>query len=103
VPSPASFSGCSRRCGREHAAGERFEHRLHPVSAGFAVPVFALAATGIPLAAAGDALDDRIAVAVFAGLLLGNVVGMFDASRSTISAPKSAPPPACSPPRSWRP
>ena len=30
-----------------HAAAERFEHRLRPVSAGFAVPVFAFFAAGV--------------------------------------------------------
>jgi NhaA family Na+:H+ antiporter len=68
----------------QHSVGERFEHRLHPISAGIAVPVFALAATGIPLAAAADALDDRIAVGVFAGLLLGKVLGIFGAARLAV-------------------
>jgi NhaA family Na+:H+ antiporter len=72
------------RAGERHAVAERFEHRLHPVSAGVAVPVFALAATGIPLAAASDALDDRIAVGVFAGLLLGKVVGIFGAAQLAV-------------------
>jgi len=58
-------------------ANERYEHRLHPISAGFVVPLFALAAAGIPLAAAGDALTGAIAVGVFAGLLLGKFVGVF--------------------------
>jgi NhaA family Na+:H+ antiporter len=66
---------------RGEAAGDapsaRFEHRLHPISAGFVVPVFALAAAGIPLAAAGDALSDAVAVGVFAGLLLGKFLGVF--------------------------
>ena len=65
------------RDGEEHSPSERLEHRLHPFSAGVAVPIFALAATGIPLAAAADALDDRIAIGVFAGLLIGKVTGIF--------------------------
>ena len=72
------------RDGEQHAPSERLEHRLHPFSAGVAVPVFALAATGIPLAAAGDALDDRIALGVFAGLLLGKVVGIFGGARLAV-------------------
>jgi NhaA family Na+:H+ antiporter len=55
----------------------RFEHRLHPISAGFVVPVFALAAAGIPLAAAGDALTDAVALGVFAGLLAGKFLGVL--------------------------
>ena len=56
---------------------EHLEHRLHPVSAGVVVPIFALAAAGIPLAAAGDAVSDPVALGVFAGLLLGKVTGVL--------------------------
>jgi len=62
-----------RAADEAQAPGERFEHRLHPVSAAFVVPVFALAAAGIPLAVAGDAMTDAIALGVFAGLLAGKV------------------------------
>lgn len=72
------------RDGEQHAPSERLEHRLHPFSAGVAVPVFALAATGIPLAAAGDAVDDRVALGVFAGLLIGKVVGIFGGARLAV-------------------
>ncbi len=72
------------RAGEDHSASERLEHRLHPISAGFAVPVFALAATGITLAAAGDAVSDRIAVGVFAGLLIGKVIGIYGAARVAV-------------------
>ena len=65
------------RAGEQEAPGTRFEHRLHPVSAGFAVPVFALAAAGIPLAAAGDAATDAIALGVFFGLLAGKFAGVL--------------------------
>jgi len=65
------------RPGEADAAGVRMEHRVHPISAGLAVPVFALAAAGISLGAVGDAIHDEIAVAVFAGLLLGKVIGIL--------------------------
>jgi NhaA family Na+:H+ antiporter len=74
------------RAGEEHAPSERLEHRLHPVSAGFVVPVFALAAAGIPLAAAGDAIGNAIAVGVFAGLLLGKVIGIFGGARLAVAS-----------------
>jgi len=73
------------RPGEEHSVSERFEHRLHPISAGVAVPIFALAATGIPLAAAGGAVTDKIAIAVFAGLLVGKVVGIFGGARLAVA------------------
>jgi NhaA family Na+:H+ antiporter len=63
--------------GEETSAGERLEHRLHPVSAGFVVPVFALAAAGIPLGAAGDVFADEVALGVLAGLLVGKPVGIL--------------------------
>jgi NhaA family Na+:H+ antiporter len=67
------------------AAGPRFEHRLHPVSAGFVIPVFALAAAGIPLAAAGDAVGDAVAIGVFCGLLAGKVIGIFGGARLAVA------------------
>jgi len=72
------------RHGEQHAPSERLEHRLHPFSAGVAVPVFALAATGIPLAAAGGALEDRVALGVLAGLLIGKVLGIFGGARLAV-------------------
>ena len=73
------------RPGEDDAIGVRLEHRLHPVSAGFAVPVFALAATGIPLAAAGDAISDSVAVGIFAGLLLGKLIGVLGGARLAVA------------------
>ncbi|RZS41279.1 sodium/proton antiporter (NhaA family) [Herbihabitans rhizosphaerae] len=56
----------------------RLEHRLQPISAGFAVPVFALFAAGIPIN--GEALrslvTDRLALAVIVGLIVGKVLGI---------------------------
>jgi NhaA family Na+:H+ antiporter len=66
-----------RANGEAESPSERFEHRLHPLSAGIVVPVFALAAAGIPLAAAGEALTDAIALGVFAGLLAGKFLGVL--------------------------
>jgi NhaA family Na+:H+ antiporter len=57
----------------------RLEHRLQPWSAGFAVPVFALFAAGVPVTptALGQMLDDRVAIAVIAGLVVGKFIGIF--------------------------
>lgn len=65
------------RDGETEPPGARYEHSLHPLSAGFAVPLFALVAAGIPLAAAGDALTDAVALGVFAGLLAGKFTGVL--------------------------
>jgi len=68
--------------GETAAPASRLEHRLQPFSAGFCVPLFALFAAGVPLSAAvlAHLPHDRIAVAIFAGLLLGKVVGIFGTS-----------------------
>jgi NhaA family Na+:H+ antiporter len=73
------------RPGEDQAAGERLEHRLHITSAVFVVPIFALAATGISLSAAGDAFGDEVAIGVFAGLLVGKVVGVFGGARLAVA------------------
>ncbi|MCT2582486.1 Na+/H+ antiporter NhaA [Actinophytocola gossypii] len=62
----------------EHSPCVRLEHRLQPWSAGVAVPVFALFAAGIPVD--GESLarlvDDRMALAVVIGLVIGKLVGI---------------------------
>jgi len=57
----------------------RFEHRLRPLSAGVAVPVFAFFAAGVRVVGggAGDTLADEAAVAVVLALVLGKLVGVF--------------------------
>jgi NhaA family Na+:H+ antiporter len=58
---------------------EHFEHRLRPLSAGVAVPVFALLAAGVAiggLSGLGDALSDPVALGVVAGLVVGKVIGI---------------------------
>lgn len=67
----------------EHEAPAlRLEHRLQPWSAGFAVPVFALFAAGVPVSgeALGKLFSDRLALGVMIGLVVGKVVGIVGAS-----------------------
>lgn len=57
-----------------------FEHRLRPVSAGFAVPVFALLTAGVTiggLSGLTDALSSRVAIGITAGLVLGKTIGVL--------------------------
>jgi len=65
------------RPGEEESPAARLEHRLHPVSAGLIVPLFALAAAGIGLGSLGDTVRDPVAQGVFSGLLVGKVIGVF--------------------------
>ncbi|MEV6487660.1 Na+/H+ antiporter NhaA [Actinoplanes sp. NPDC051633] len=53
---------------------ERFEHRLRPLSAGLAVPVFAFFASGVSIA--GGDVRDPIFLGVAAGLVVGKTVGI---------------------------
>jgi NhaA family Na+:H+ antiporter len=58
---------------------ETFEHRLRPLSAGVAVPVFAFFAAGVAvggLSGIGAALSDPITIGIAAGLVLGKPVGI---------------------------
>ncbi|XBO45674.1 Na+/H+ antiporter NhaA [Pedococcus sp. KACC 23699] len=58
---------------------QRFEHRLRPLSAGVAVPVFAFFAAGVRVVGGGlgDTLADEAALAVVLALVLGKLVGVF--------------------------
>jgi NhaA family Na+:H+ antiporter len=63
-----------------HAAAERFEHLLRPVSAGFAVPVFAFFAAGVTLGGwtgFTHALGHPVTLGVVLGLVVGKPVGVF--------------------------
>ncbi|MEV0157278.1 Na+/H+ antiporter NhaA [Micromonospora sp. NPDC050686] len=58
---------------------EHLEHRLRPVSAGFAVPVFAFFAAGVSLRDAdlGAVLTDPVVIGIVAGLVLGKAIGIL--------------------------
>ncbi|MGL5865470.1 MAG: Na+/H+ antiporter NhaA [Dermatophilaceae bacterium] len=60
----------------------RFEHRLRPLSAGFAVPLFAFFASGVTVVGGGltAALADPVAGAVVAALVVGKLVGILGAT-----------------------
>ncbi|MGI5520776.1 Na+/H+ antiporter NhaA [Micromonospora sp. CA-259024] len=55
------------------------EHRWRPVSAGFAVPIFALFAAGVTLRGTdlGALLTDPVVIAIVAALVLGKSIGIF--------------------------
>jgi len=72
------------RDGETTTPSERFEHRLHPISAGIIVPIFALSAAGIGLSAVGGAISEPIALGVIAGLLVGKPLGIFAGARLSV-------------------
>jgi Na+:H+ antiporter, NhaA family len=62
---------------------EHFEHRLRPLSAGVAVPVFAFFAAGVSvggLSGLVDSLSDRVALGIVAGLVVGKAAGISGAT-----------------------
>jgi len=65
----------------EHTGmAEHFEHRLRPISAGFAVPIFAFLAAGVTVDGWNgytSALSDRVTLGVIVGLVAGKTVGIF--------------------------
>lgn len=64
----------------------RLEHRLQPWSAGLVVPVFAFFAAGVPVdgEALGEVFQDRVAIAVMAGLVAGKFIGIFGTSFAAV-------------------
>ncbi|MFD8050442.1 Na+/H+ antiporter NhaA [Streptomyces chartreusis] len=70
---------CTRREGEEQSPGEHIEHLVRPLSAGLAVPLFALFSAGV--AVSGGALGDVFAqpetLGVVLGLVVGKTVGIF--------------------------
>jgi NhaA family Na+:H+ antiporter len=62
---------------------EHFEHRFRPISAAVAVPVFAFFAAGVTvggLSGLVDSLQDRVALGIVAGLVVGKLVGISAAT-----------------------
>jgi Na+:H+ antiporter, NhaA family len=71
---------------------ERYEHAWRPLSAGFAVPVFALFATGVSLSpsALADAASNPTSQGVFFGLVLGKPIGILAATWLLVTFTKAA-------------
>ena len=59
---------------------EHFEHRIRPISAGVAVPIFAFFTAGVEIAGFDGltaSLTDPIALGIIAGLVLGKPIGIL--------------------------
>ncbi len=70
---------CTPRPGEREGPGERIEHLVRPLSAGLAVPVFALFAAGVTLSGStlGDVFREPETLGVMLGLMVGKTVGVF--------------------------
>lgn len=63
-----------------HAIAEHFEHRVRPLSAGVAVPVFAFFAAGVTVggfSGLGSSLLHPVTLGVLAGLVVGKPLGVL--------------------------
>ncbi|WP_329572342.1 Na+/H+ antiporter NhaA [Kitasatospora sp. NBC_01266] len=75
--------GLMLRCHLEgdetHSPGEHIEHLVRPLSAGVAVPVFALFAAGVTVSpsAIKEVFTQAMPLGIVLGLLLGKTVGIF--------------------------
>ena len=67
------------RKGERSSLAEHWEHVWRPVSAGVAVPVFALFAAGVAISASSvaEAAGDPIAQGIFLGLVIGKPLGIL--------------------------
>jgi NhaA family Na+:H+ antiporter len=70
---------CTRREGEEQSPGEHIEHLVRPLSAGLAVPLFALFSAGVVISggALGEVFTRPEALGVVLGLVVGKAVGIF--------------------------
>ncbi len=70
---------CHREGDEEQSPGEHIEHLVRPLSAGFAVPVFALFAAGVAISgsALAEVFTQAAPIGIVLGLLLGKSVGVF--------------------------
>ncbi|MGW6392353.1 Na+/H+ antiporter NhaA [Streptomyces sp. NPDC055103] len=70
---------CTTREGEKHSPGEHIEHLVRPLSAGLAVPLFALFSAGVSVSggAIGDVFTQPVTLGVVLGLVVGKAVGIF--------------------------
>ncbi|MFD4625393.1 Na+/H+ antiporter NhaA [Streptomyces sp. NPDC058475] len=70
---------CHRHEGEEHSPGEHIEHLVRPLSAGLAVPLFALFSAGVAVSggALGDVFTRPETLGIVLGLVVGKAVGIF--------------------------
>ncbi|WP_448429248.1 Na+/H+ antiporter NhaA [Mycolicibacterium sp. XJ2546] len=90
VPVMRSAAGGGPQAGPGLA--EHFEHRLRPLSAGFAIPVFAFFAAGVYIGGVEGftrALTDPITLGIVLGLVVGKPVGIFLTTRVLASVTRA--------------
>ncbi|HEX5017947.1 MAG TPA: Na+/H+ antiporter NhaA [Actinomycetes bacterium] len=68
--------------GEDQAPAERLEHRMRPISAGVAVPVFAFLSAGVAFSISEltNSTERSLLIGVIVGLVVGKLVGVFGAT-----------------------
>lgn len=68
--------------GEQSSPVDRLNRRIHPISAGIAVPIFAFCAAGVDLRSIGigPALSSPIAIGIMLGLVVGKPLGVVGAT-----------------------
>lgn len=66
--------------GEEQDPSHRVEHLLRPWSSGLALPVFAFFSAGVVFDGFGEVIQDRAALGIIAGLIVGKVIGIAGGS-----------------------
>ncbi|MFJ9415300.1 Na+/H+ antiporter NhaA [Streptomyces sp. NPDC101227] len=76
---------CHRREGERQAPGEHIEHLVRPLSAGLAVPLFALFSAGVSISdgAVHDVFTRPETLGVVLGLIVGKALGVFGGTWAT--------------------
>ncbi|WP_369390954.1 Na+/H+ antiporter NhaA [Streptomyces sp. CG1] len=77
---------CTTREGEQHSPGEHIEHLVRPLSAGLAVPLFALFSAGVKISggALGDVFTKPETLGVVLGLVVGKALGIFGGTWLTV-------------------
>ncbi|MFI1074837.1 Na+/H+ antiporter NhaA [Streptomyces puniciscabiei] len=77
---------CTTREGERHSPGEHIEHLVRPLSAGLAVPMFALFSAGVKVSggALGDVFTKPETLGVVLGLVVGKTIGIFGGTWLTV-------------------
>ncbi len=65
--------------GEAKSPADRLSHRVHPISAGICVPLFAFLAAGVDVRSVGfvEAITSPVAIGVVVGLVIGKPIGVF--------------------------
>ncbi|MBR7743398.1 Na+/H+ antiporter NhaA [Phycicoccus sp. BSK3Z-2] len=66
----------------EEDVAHRFEHRMRPISAGIAIPVFAFFSSGVYFVGGGfgETMRDPVAIGTILGLVVGKLIGVLGAT-----------------------